>query len=55
MLVLGRAIGQKIVVETSDGPIEIVIRGTNGKQIKVGVDAPKSVKIMRKELLEKDA
>lgn len=55
MLVLGRLVGQKIVVETSDGPIEIVVRDICGRQVKVGVHAPKSVKIMRKELLEKDA
>ena len=55
MLVLTRTRGESIVIETTDGPIEIVVRDICGRQVKVGVHAPKSVKIMRKELTEKDA
>jgi len=49
MLILNRKEGQSIIV--GDG-IEIVVVSIEGNQIKLGVKAPKSVKVYRKELLE---
>lgn len=50
MLVLGRKVGDSIVV---DGGIEFVILKVKGNRVSVGVAAPKSVQIQRKELLER--
>jgi len=49
MLILNRKEGQSIVI--GDG-IELVVVSIEGNQIKLGVKAPKSVKVYRKELLE---
>lgn len=50
MLVLTRKEGQSLIIGDN---IEITIVGINGKQVKIGVEAPKEIKIMRKELLNK--
>jgi carbon storage regulator len=52
MLVLSRRPGEKLFLETSDGPIEVLLHQINGQQAKVGIDAPESVKILRKELIQ---
>ena len=54
MLVLTRREGDTVIHETSDGPIEVSIAEINGSQVRVGLKAPKSVKIARGELLERD-
>jgi carbon storage regulator len=54
MLVLTRREGDTVILETSDGPIEVSIAGINGSQIRVGFKAPKSVKIVRGEIKERD-
>ena len=51
MLVLSRREGEAIILETSDGPIRVTLTEYNGQQTRVGVEAPKSVKILREELL----
>jgi len=53
MLVLTRNQGQSIVIQTSDGEIEVTIANVakNG-QVKVAIQAPDSVDIWRTELLE---
>ena len=48
MLLLTRRPGEVITI--GDG-IEITIMEVSGRQVRVGVLAPKDVKIMRKELL----
>lgn len=55
MLVLTRTRGESFVIETTDGPITVLVTQVIGGKIKIGIDAPKEVRIMRKELLEKDA
>jgi sRNA-binding carbon storage regulator CsrA len=46
--------GDTVILETSDGPIEVPIAGINGSQSRVGFKAPKSVGIVRGELKERD-
>lgn len=47
MLALTRKIGESIIIGDD---IELTIIAVNGDQVKIGVDAPKSVPIYRKEL-----
>ena len=47
MLALARKVNESIVIGNN---IEITILEVKGDQIKIGVDAPKSVPIYRKEL-----
>lgn len=49
MLVLSRKINQSIVIGDD---IEIMLVDIRGDQIKLGINAPKSVKIFRKEVYE---
>lgn len=56
MLVLTRNQGQSIVIQTSDGEIEVTIYNVakNG-QVKVAIAAPDNVDIWRTELLDNNA
>jgi len=54
MLVLTRREGETVILETSDGPIEVSIGAINGSQIRVGFKAPKSVGIVRGELRDRN-
>lgn len=47
MLALSRKMGESIIV---DNNIEITILEVKGEQVKIGVTAPKSVPIYRKEI-----
>jgi len=47
MLVLSRKAGERIVI--GDDIVITVIRSTNS-QVKIGIEAPKNVTVMRKEL-----
>lgn len=49
MLALSRKIGESIII---DNNIEVVVLDIKGEQVKIGVRAPKSVAIYRKELYE---
>lgn len=69
MLVLTRRQGQSIMIRPAadldpattisdlfaNGPIEIAVLGVDGKQIKVGVDAPRLLSVLRNELMEKES
>lgn len=50
MLVLIRKPEQAIILETSDGPIRVLICGFKHGQVKVGVEAPDKVRVRREEL-----
>jgi carbon storage regulator len=52
MLVLSRKIKESITLQTQEGIITISIKGIRGKQIKIGVDAPRSITVVRTDLLE---
>ncbi|MFP4372317.1 MAG: carbon storage regulator CsrA [Halanaerobium sp.] len=49
MLVLSRKLNEKIVI---DDQIEITVVGIENGKVQLGIDAPKNIEIMRKELLE---
>jgi len=49
MLILTRKIGQSIMLGHD---IEIVVSAIDGDQIKIGIQAPKDLKILRKEVYE---
>lgn len=49
MLVLTRRIGETLII---DGDIEVTLLGVGGIQVKIGIDAPEEVEIVRDELLE---
>ena len=56
MLVLSRSVGQKIISGDDVVMTVIGIEGSqDGKQVRLGIEAPESVQILRKELLEKVA
>ena len=47
MLALSRKVGESLVIGNN---VEITILEVKGEQIKIGIDAPKSVPVYRKEL-----
>lgn len=49
MLLFTRREGQSLVIGTSDGPIEVNLAYLNGEHARIGIDAPSSVDIVRKE------
>jgi len=49
MLVLTRKIGQSIVIGDE---IEVVVLEVRGEQVRVGIRAPKTVSVHRKEIYE---
>ncbi|UWG98307.1 carbon storage regulator CsrA [Dehalobacter sp. DCM] len=49
MLVLSRKIDQKIIINDN---IEITIVAVSGDQVRIGINAPKDVKILRSEVVE---
>ena len=49
MLVLARKVGQSIVISDN---IELLVIEVHGDQVRLGIDAPKSIPVHRKELLE---
>lgn len=49
MLVLARKVGQSIVVNDN---VEIMVVEVRGDQVRLGIEAPRSIPVHRKELLE---
>jgi len=49
MLVLSRKINETIVIGDN---IKVTLLGIDGEKIKLGVDAPRDIKVFREELLE---
>jgi carbon storage regulator len=50
MLVLARKVGQSIVISDN---IELLVIEVRGDQVRLGIDAPKSIPVHRKELLDR--
>lgn len=54
MLILTRKIGETIIInEKEDKKIAIIVLEVTGDRIKLGINAPKSTKILREELYNK--
>ena len=51
MLVLSRKLNESIVIGDN---IRIKVVGISGSQIRLGIEAPGDIKVMRQELLERD-
>ncbi|MCL5410262.1 MAG: carbon storage regulator CsrA [Patescibacteria group bacterium] len=49
MLVLARKVGQSIII---DDNIEILVIEVRGDQVRLGIEAPRTIPVHRKELLE---
>ncbi|ADO76686.1 carbon storage regulator CsrA [Halanaerobium praevalens] len=49
MLVLSRKLNEKIVI---DDQIELTVVGIENGKVQLGIDAPRSIEILRKELIE---
>ncbi len=49
MLVLSRRPGQSILIGKD---IEVVVLGSDGAQVRVGIRAPREVTVLRRELLQ---
>jgi len=52
MLVVGRKLNESIILEAEDGTIIEVKITEIGKQIRLGIEAPNSMRIWRKELYQ---
>ena len=50
MLILTRKIGETIIL---DGGIAITVSDIQGNHVKIGIDAPKEVKVYREEIFER--
>ena len=49
MLVLARKVGQSIIISDN---IELTVIEVRGEQVRIGIQAPRSIAVHRKELLE---
>ena len=47
MLILSRKVGERIRIATE---IEVVVVAIQGDRIKIGIEAPKSIRVLRGEL-----
>lgn len=52
MLVLARRIGEEIVI---GGDIRVTVLGVRGSQVRLGVAAPQSVRVLRQEIVNRPA
>jgi carbon storage regulator len=52
MLVLSRKVNEKIVI---DGRIVVTVVKIEGGQVRLGIDAPGHIKVLREEILQKAA
>jgi len=54
MLILTRRPGETLIIELPTGElVEVTVLGIKGNQIKIGIDAPADIAIVREELLER--
>lgn len=51
MLILTRRIGEVLNIYTPDGKaMKVIMLATKGRQIRIGIEAPKDVQIVRAEI-----
>jgi hypothetical protein len=48
MLLLAQQAHETIVLETRDGPIELRLQLIDGQQARIGIEAPASVRVIRR-------
>ncbi len=51
MLVLTRSIGERLII--NNGEIRLSVLEIKGNQVRLGIDAPKSVSVHREEVFER--
>lgn len=49
MLILSRKIGEVITINDN---ITVTVMGVHGDEVKLGIDAPKNIKVFRKEMFD---
>lgn len=54
MLILQRGINERVIIDHPDGPITVEVLRVYRGEIRLGFEAPKTVKILREELLLRD-
>lgn len=52
MLLLARSVGEKLIIGED---VTVTVLGLKGNQIRIGIDAPRSVRIDREENLSRDS
>ncbi|WOC31284.1 MULTISPECIES: carbon storage regulator [Caproicibacterium] len=52
MLILSRRQNESLLIESSDGVIELVVTEITPGQVRLGIQAPQTCKILRKELAQ---
>lgn len=52
MLVLSRKANEKIIITTDAGQITVTVVKVGPREVRIGIDAPKDMPIVRQELLE---
>ena len=50
MLILTRRVGETIIIGDDDQMVKITVLGVKGNQVRIGVNAPKSVAVHREEI-----
>ena len=56
MLILSRKQGMSVTIKTPAGPVEVTflaLHGPKGEEVRLGFNAPKSINIVRSELLDR--
>ncbi|MCY4611365.1 MAG: carbon storage regulator CsrA [Gammaproteobacteria bacterium] len=52
MLILTRKIGESLII---DDRVTVTVMGLKGNQVRLGIDAPKDIRIYREEIFPRDA
>lgn len=50
MLVLGRRLGQSIVIDLGPDSVRVRLLRIRGKEVRLGVTAPERIKVLREEI-----
>lgn len=53
MLILTRRVGETLVVGEGNDQVKVTVMGVKGNQVRIGVDAPKSISVHREEIYDR--